>query len=145
MRWFLMLLTLVAGTASAADWTVPQRGTAERKAMMDALRPHAEWLFGAPVKFVAHDLRRAGNVGYGALKAQRPGGKAINIFDTPGYQRGEVYVDPGDPVEFHVLYKKSGDTWVAVHWSSGATDVWFSWEPLCREYRPVIAEFCRGL
>ena len=63
-RWFLIVMALVAGTALAADWTVPQRGTPERKAVMDALRPHAEWLFGAPVEIFVHDLRRAGNTGY---------------------------------------------------------------------------------
>jgi hypothetical protein len=44
--------------------------------------------------------------------------------------------------ELQALYRKVGDTWVAVHWAAGATDVWFSWEPLCQEYRPVIEEWC---
>lgn len=144
MRWLVLLISLMAGAVQAADWTEPKRGTTERKALMDALRPHAEWLFGAPVQFVVHELRVSGSVGFGSLTAQRPGGDAIRIIDTPGYARGEVDVDFGDPEEFHVLYRKSGETWVAVHWSSGATDVWFAWEPLCREYRPVIDEFCRG-
>lgn len=87
MRKLLLILTmaLAGGIASAADWTEPQRGTAERAAMMDALRPHAEWLFGAPVQFVVNDLRRYGDLGYGAVTAQRPGGGAINIYETPGY------------------------------------------------------------
>lgn len=142
MRWLVVFLMVLSGSAFAADWSEPQRGTATRKAMMDAVRPHAEWLFGAPVQFVVHELRRSGDVGFGALTAQRPGGKAINYRNTPGYRRGELDIDFGEPKDFHVLYRKSGDTWVAVHWSSGATDVWFSWEPLCREYRPVIAEVC---
>ena len=145
MRLMALVFALVASQSLAAGWTEPQRGSATRQAMMDAIRPHAEWLLGAPVQFVVNDLRRAGTVGYAALKAQRPGGKPINLWDTPGYLRGEVYEGPGEAIEFHVLYRKSGDTWVAVHWSSGATDVWFAWAPLCRQYRPVIEVFCRGL
>ncbi len=144
MRILALVFALFASQTLAAGWSEPQRGSATRQAMMDAIRPHAEWLLGVPVQFVVADLRRAGAVGYASLRAQRPGGKKIRVQDTPGYLRGEVFEEPGDPAEFHVLYRKSGDTWVAVHWSSGATDVWFSWAPLCRQYRPVIEEFCRG-
>jgi hypothetical protein len=43
------------------------------------------------------------------------------------------------------LYKLSGETWVAVHHAVGATDVWFAWGPLCREYGAVIADYCQGV
>jgi len=32
-------------------WEEPQRGTDTRSALMDALRPHAEWMLGKPVEF----------------------------------------------------------------------------------------------
>lgn len=134
---------LFAGVAMA--WEEPQRGTATRKAMMDALRPHAEWQLGAPVEFVIHDLRRAGDLGFAMVHAQRPGGRAINVPATPGFARGDVDMEGGDPTELQALYRKVGETWVAVHWAMAATDVWFAWGPLCREYRPVIADFCEGV
>ncbi|MGK7752335.1 MULTISPECIES: hypothetical protein [unclassified Roseovarius] len=136
---FTMLLVMLAG--SAAAWEEPARGSATRGALMDAIRPIAEWKLGAPVQFVVHDLRREGNVAFAGLTAQRPGGGAIDPRQTPAVARGE---EDGsfDISEIFVLYKKSGDTWVAVHYSFGATDAWWSWEPLCREYRAVTPGAC---
>ena len=144
MRFLWLIFGLWPGLAQAADWTEPARGTADRSAMMDAMRPHAEWILGAPIQFIVHDLRRAGDVGFATLSAQRPGGASINLRETPGYALGEIDMEAGDPREFIALYRRVGQTWVAVHWSSGATDAWFVWQPLCSEYRPVIAEYCDG-
>ena len=38
-----------------------------------------------------------------------------------------------DTLNIQALYRKSGETWVAVHWVVGATDVWYAWKPLCDE------------
>jgi len=43
------------------------------------------------------------------------------------------------------LYYKSGETWVAVHWTIGASDVWWAYEPICAVWRQVIPEGCEGL
>ncbi|WP_299351411.1 hypothetical protein [uncultured Shimia sp.] len=145
MRWMVAFWMMMAGAVSAADWSEPARGSVDRKGMIDAVRPHAEWLFGAPVQFIVHELRQAGPIGFGVLTAQRPGGKPIDMRMTPGAQNGDVDVEMEDQEEFQILYRKSGDTWVAVHWSNGAQDVWFAWEPLCAEYRAVISEACQGL
>jgi ATP phosphoribosyltransferase len=48
-----------------------------------------------------------------------------------------------DGVRMQALLEKSGDTWVAVHWVIGATDVWFITPELCAAYHAVIADFCR--
>ncbi|WP_093094843.1 hypothetical protein [Shimia aestuarii] len=141
----LMILLAMAVTFPALAWEEPARGTATRAALMDAIRPHAEWQLGAPVQFVVEDLRRADDIAFASLRAQRPGGGAINLYDTPAYQRGELYPEDMDGAWYHVLYKKSGSTWVAVQWSLGATDVWWAWAPTCRVFRPVIAEFCTGI
>lgn len=138
------LLMLLAAPVAWA-WEEPERGTATRKALMDALRPHAEWQLGAPVEFVVHDLRRAGDLAFAMVRAQRPGGGQIDIYATPAYRRGELEPEIQDGTELQALYRKVGATWVAVHWALGATDVWFAWGPLCRAYRPVIGEFCRGI
>jgi len=139
-----LILFLALFGAVAHAWEEPARGTDTRKALMDAIRPFAEWQLGAPVQFVVHDLRRAGDVAFAALSAQRPGGAAIDLFQTPAVQRGE---EDGsfDITEIHVLYKKSGNTWVAVHRSFGATDAWWSWGPLCAEFRAVTPDACRGV
>lgn len=143
----LTLAGLVAAcviSSAAFGWDTPARGTETRTALMDAIRPIAEWRLGAPVQFVVHDLRRAGDVAFASLRAQRPGGVKIDIRETPTFRRGE---EDGsfDITDIHVLYKRSGTTWVAVHHSFGATDVWWSWGPLCQQFRAVTPEVCAGL
>ena len=138
-----LVAMLVAGQALA--WEEPARGTATRAALMDAIRAHAEWQLGAPVEFVVEELRRSGDIAFASLKAQRPGGGPINLYDTPAYLRDQLYPEDMNGTWYHVLYKKSGATWVAVQWSLGATEAWWAWEPTCRAFRPVISEYCTGI
>ena len=146
MRWILMIaVVLTGGVASAQSWSEPARGTATRRALMDAVRPHAEWQLGAPVEFVVHDLRRAGDLAYASITSQRPGGGVIDQYQTPGYRRGTIDPEISDDTTLQALYRKSGDTWVAVHWAIGATDVWFAYDEMCRSYAPVIPEYCQGM
>ena len=53
------------------------------------------------------------------------------MYQTPGFQRGEIEPDIMDGVRVDVLYKRLRKTWVAVHHAIGATDVWYSWEAYC--------------
>lgn len=136
------LATVLAGPVSAQGWTTPARGTATRAALMDAIRPHVEWMLGAPVEFRVTELRLLGNRAFAMLEPQRPGGGAINMAKTPMAARGDYAPEFSDSPHVEVLYVKSGDTWVALHWALGATDVWYSWEPICAEFRQLIPEAC---
>jgi len=137
-----ILLLLFPLTAFAQGYSEPARGSVARAALMDAIRPHAEWNFGTPVEFVAKDLRVSGAVGYASLSPQRPGGARINLPSTPLAKRGEIDPEFYEGVYMHVLYQKSGTTWVAVHWSIGATDVWWADPELCLIFRDVTPEAC---
>lgn len=139
------VLIVWAGLAMAQGWSEPQRGTATRAALMDALRPHAEWIMGAPVQFVVHDLRRAGNLAFASVTPQRPGGEWIDPADIPAVWRNEWMPHEVETLNMQALYVKSGETWVAVHWAIGATDVWWAWGPYCAVWRPVVPEACQGL
>lgn len=141
MRVLMMMAAIWFGTGALA-WEEPARGTADRKALMDALRPHAEWMLGAPVEFVVYELRRAGNVAFSSVDAQRPGGGEIDISSTPGGLRGELDEEYMDGSTLQALYRKVGNTWVAVHWAIGATDAWYADPMLCGEYRAVLPEIC---
>lgn len=146
MRIIILLAALLLSRPVAAQgWSEPARGTATRAALMDAMRPHAEWLLGAPVEFVVHELRVAGNLGYASLYPQRPGGQPIDLRMTPAYYRGEIYPEDMEGVGMQALYLRSGQTWVAVHWAIGATDVWYAYEPICAVWRPVVPEVCQGM
>ncbi|MDQ2092050.1 hypothetical protein [Marimonas arenosa] len=142
--WRLILAVfLVAASGVRADYFEPARGTELRRTLMDALRPHIEWPLGAPVEFVVWDLRVADDIAFFSGMAQRPGGGVIDIADTPAARWGELDPEVGDGATVQALYKLSGRTWVAVHIGISATDVWYSWEPICQEYRAVIPEACQ--
>lgn len=138
-----LLLTLAATAAGA--WTEPPRGSALRADLMDAARPLAERVLGAPVEFVVHDLRVEGDVAFAALTAQRPGGAPIDMLATPGYQRGEIEPEFMDGSTLQVLYRRSGRQWVAVEHAIGATDVWYADPAYCPIWAPVLpGNFCPG-
>jgi hypothetical protein len=132
----------LAGSAGAQTWVTPERGSATRAALMDAIRPHAEWMLGAPVEFRVNELRLLGDRAFAMLEAQRPGGGVIDVANTPMVARGEFDPYIADTAHIEVLYVKSGQTWVALHWAIGATDVWYSWEPICAPFRALIPEAC---
>lgn len=140
MRQIFCLLLVIFPTIAAA-WTEPARGTADRRALMDAVRPHAERIFGAPVQFVVGTLRVDGDVGFATLSAQRPGGVPIDVRKTPGWQDG-YFMSDADHLSGQVLYVRSGATWVAQHFVFGATDVWWADPRLCPRFKPVIPEVC---
>ncbi|KNG95051.1 hypothetical protein ATO11_05345 [Pseudaestuariivita atlantica] len=133
----------MAQAQSGQNYVEPARGSADRAGMMDALRPHAEWVLGAPVEFLVHDLRQAGRTGFAAVTAQRPGGVPIDIRATPGFADGQLDPDFMDGTTLQALYRKSGETWVAVHWAIGATDVWYADVAFCAVWFEVLPEICR--
>lgn len=138
---FLAATPISAGELE--EWYEPTRGTQERRDLMDAFRPIAEWKLGAPVQFVVTELRVFEDTAFAMLSAQRPGGEVIDLMHTPAALRGEIYLEDMDGARFDVLYRKSGKMWVAVEWSLGATDAWWSWEPTCVAFPVVIEEWCR--
>ncbi|MEP5153560.1 hypothetical protein [Planktotalea sp.] len=139
------LIALCLSGPATADFYEPARGTSERKAMLDALRAHAEEQLGDPVEFVVYDLRISGKMGFAAVYAQRPGGGEIDLYSTPGYSEGALDPDSMDGTSMQALLRLSGETWVAVHWAIGPTDVWFAYGPFCRRYRAVISDYCEGV
>jgi len=121
----------------------PARGTALRADLMNALRPIAEWNLGAPVQFVVQDLRVSGNVAFASVTAQRPGGVAINLRNTPLALRDDMDPDMMDGASMQALLQKSGRMWVPVHHETGATDVWYAWPAFCPIWGAVLPEICQ--
>lgn len=140
-----ILFALCLAGPAFAQYYEPQRGSDERSAMLDAVRAHAEEQLGAPIEFVVYDLRADGAFGFAALQAQRPGGGTIDLYATPGFKAGTIDPEMMDGASMQALMRRSGDTWVAVHWAIGATDVWFAYGPFCRRYRSVIEDYCAGV
>ena len=137
---------LLSGAAAQAQgWTEPARGTETRAALMDALRPHAEWALGPQVEFIVYELRQSGDLAFGSVGPQRPGGRQIDLRLTPAFTRGQIDPQMMDGVAMQALYQRSGRTWVAVHWAMGATDVWYADPELCAIWHRVIPEACQGI
>ncbi len=143
-RLTLFLFLFAPGLVGAQDYKEPARGTRQRANLMDAVRPHAVWKLGWPIEFVVQDLRVSpeGVFAFGVLSPQRPGGKAIDFFGAPMFTRDHENPEFHDGTTMHVLFQKSGNTWVAVHWSIGSTDVWWASRVYCEDYSAVIPEFC---
>ena len=145
MRNLALALFLCLAASAASAWTEPPRGSALRADLMDAARPLAEQVLGAPVEFVVQDLRVEGDVAFASLVAQRPGGGAIDLRATPGYRRGEIDPEFMDGSTLQVLYQRSGRQWVAVEHAIGATDVWYADPVFCPIWAPVLpGNFCPG-
>ena len=138
----ILFTILLVAPVSAQSWQTPARGTQLRDDLLNAIRPHAEWALGAPVQFVVDDLRIWRDIAFAALSPQRPGGRAIDPATTPMAARDRGYVDNVDGLGMQVLYVKSGDMWVALHWEIGATDVWYADPIRCARFSPVIPEVC---
>ena len=139
------LALMLSGSAVAQGWHEPPRGSADRAALVDAIRPHIEWKLGSPIEFLVYELRQAGNVAFASLYPQRPGGGAIDPYATPAFRRGELSPEDMDGIGVQVLYYRSGATWVALHWVMGAGDVWYAAPEFCAYWRAVIPEACQGL
>ena len=137
-----VLILLILAASPALGWSEPVRGSADRKGMLDAIRPHATWALGAPIEFVVSTLRMEGSFGFAMVIPQRPGGGEIDVALTPMGLRAPEDVAFMDGAQMQALLEKSGDTWVAVHWAIGATDAWFVAPEFCAAYRSVIGDFC---
>jgi hypothetical protein len=141
MRWALVMVFLIPAAVSAQTWHEPPRGSAERAAIMDEIRPKAEYLFAPPVEFVVGALRVSGDMAFVMVGAQRPGGGAIDIQATPGWREGYFMAD-ADWTAGQALLQRTPSGWAVVEEVFGATDVWWSGPMTCARFRPVIADAC---
>lgn len=143
MRWLLTMVPVLLWGASAAaqGWHEPARGTGERRALMDAMRPQAELIFGPPVEFVVSRLRVAGDLAFASVVAQRPGGGAIHIQATPGWQSG-YFMPDADWTAGQALLRRTGSGWAVAAVYDGATDVWWAEPIYCDQFSAVIPEAC---
>ena len=138
------VVAALAMPGAALAWEEPARGSDLRADLMDSLRPIAEWNLGAPIEFVVNDLRVSGDVAYASVLAQRPGGAPIDLADTPIVQRQDIDPELSDGPTMHALLQRAGRTWVAVRFSTGATDAWYAWDGYCAVWGVVLPESCQS-
>ncbi len=142
------VMTAAAGTTvnaqSAPPVYTPAKGSPERKAILDVVRPLAERDLGAPVEFVVSEFNVAGDMAFVALKAQRPGGGSIDPYRTPfAEQNGEEAVSMFDCCHVEAVLQKRQGSWRVMESGVGTTDVWYTeW---CRRTPPRLIGICSSL
>ncbi|HEX7072631.1 MAG TPA: hypothetical protein VF226_01180 [Hyphomicrobiaceae bacterium] len=132
-----LLLILVTATAHAQSWYEPARGSKERRAIMDAMRPVIEAKLDSPIEFVVHDLRVLGTWAFARVIPQRPGGGRIDLQRT----MLRDFAEHLDGVRTEAILQRRNGRWYTVDHAIGATDVWFlAW---CdRLPRGLLSDYC---
>ncbi|WP_429818883.1 hypothetical protein [Ensifer sp. B1-9] len=72
----------LAGASMAQPVREPAKGSAERAAILDAIRPAVEAEMRGPVEFVVTTMRASPNWAFMQVEPQRPGGGAIDLAQT---------------------------------------------------------------
>jgi hypothetical protein len=126
MRTIVALIAcLIASLSFGQSPTTPKQGSAERKAIMDSLRPPVEKSLKQKVIFQIDHLKVQGNWAFMTGKPRTPSGKAIDYRKT-------AYKEAIDAGAFDdwicALWKRNGKKWKLVQYAIGATDVvWDGW------------------
>jgi hypothetical protein len=116
----LLLLTLGALAINAQQVHTPEKGSAERKAILDALRVPVERELKQPIVFAADHFNVQGNWAFIDGRSQTPDGKEPN-FRITKYADAIKYGAFDN--NFFGLVKRNGGNWKVVTWAIGCTDV----------------------
>lgn len=140
MRFLLFLaLGLCLSTLAHAEPVEPPRGSALRAELLDTIRRDVEPRFGGPVEFVVDTLLVQDRRAIANLTAQRPGGAAIVLEDTPLVTVEGTPRDLIDGPTVQAYLYRPGTYWQIVEYSIGATDAWW-WGWDCRNYGDFFPE-----
>ena len=125
MRRFLplFLIVIAAAAASAQQAHTPEKGSPERKAILDALRLPVERDLKQKVVFVADNFTVLGNFAFVSGTPQNANG------GEPDYTRTK-YADQYDTGafdnNFFALLKKTAGRWKVTTYAIGCTDVCYA-------------------
>ena len=132
----LFIIVAAAGAASAQEARTPAHGSAERKAIADALRAPVEKELRQKVVFKIDHLKVSGEWAFLRGVPQRPGGGKVDYSIT----RYKQAIEDGvfDDWICALLRRKAGK-WQVVKYVIGATDV--AYEGWDEEYKAPSAIF----
>ncbi|HEX8499418.1 MAG TPA: hypothetical protein VF659_02410 [Pyrinomonadaceae bacterium] len=121
------LFILCAAAAAPAQGTrTPAPGSAERRAVTDALRAPVEKELRQKVVFKIDHLKAAGGWAFLRGVPQRPGGGKVDYDITPYRERAD---DGAFDDWICALLRKKGGKWQVVKYNIGATDVvYLDWD-----------------
>jgi hypothetical protein len=119
----------IPSSAFASEIYSPERGTSERKDVLNAIRPLVEARVGPPVEFVVDRLRIYQNWAFAVVNPQRPGGKQIDP-KGPSYHLSEFQ----DGLHTYVLLQYAYNRWNIIDYAIGPTDVFWDGDPLYAQF-----------
>lgn len=129
-------LSILAATHSfAQNIKTPTRGSAERTAILDAMRPNVEAAMRGPVVFVISTMNVADGWAFVTAQPQRPDGSAIDPYQT-GYAQDIEFMDGLSTI---ALLRYDNARWNLIDLHTGPTDVSYSiWPELFGVPAPII-------
>ena len=117
---FLLLFFVSVVSANAQAVEHPEKGSAERAAILDALRPQVELKLKQKVVFVVNTINVLGNWVFVDGQVRTPEGKVPNWKNTP-YAQAAQYGAQSDGIS--ALLRRSGNGWRITTYAIGCTDV----------------------
>jgi len=122
----LSVILLLSCAAFAQSVTEPEKGSAERTAILNALRVPVEKALKQKVQFSVQTIKVRGNWAFINGEPQNSSG------ENPDYSKTEFQeaIDEGMfDNNFQALLKKTGGKWKVVTYAIGCTDVcWLGWD-----------------
>lgn len=118
----VLLLDIASSNAQPRSYS-PRPGSAERRILLNLLRPEIARDLDAPIEFVVNEIRISGNYAFVSVNAQRPGGRRIDAAKTKW--AGRLYPDIIDCCHAQAIYEKRAGKWRILESALGATDVWY--------------------
>ena len=121
----LGIVIAIAIPVSAQSVYTPEKGSAERKAILDVLRVPVERELKQKIVFAADSFRVQGNWAFVSGTPQKPDGSEPNYRGTPYFEQQDQGAFDNN---FFALFKKTGGKWRLVKYLIGCTDVcWMDW------------------
>ena len=119
----IMLTGLFSVLVSAQSVYTPEKGSAERKAILDALRVPVERELNQKIVFATDEFNV---LAYWAFVSGEPQASNGGEPDYRGTKYGEAYGEGAFDNNFFALLKKTGGKWRVVTFAIGCTDVCYS-------------------
>lgn len=117
---FLLLLFVSSISLIAQAVEHPEKGSTERAAILDTLRPPVEQKLKQKVVFVVNTINVLGNWVFVDGRLRTPDGKVPNWKNTP-YAQAAQYGAQSDGIS--ALLRRSGNGWRITTYAIGCTDV----------------------
>jgi hypothetical protein len=136
-RFFAIIAFFAALTVSAlaAEVHEPAKGSAERKAILDAIRPAIEAQMRGPVEFAVNIMLTDGEWAFVGANPQRPGGGEIDAEQTAFAGKSDIM----DGLTTYALARHANGRWHHVDDIVGPTDVaYMAWIELYQVPKAVL-------